>query len=68
MTRLTSNQSASASSCAATWFPCSAVDYEPLGSGTLAFLHHIIAVSVYRAATAAAAAAAAHRLTTGGPE
>ena len=58
---MTSNQSASASSCAATWFPCSAVHYEALGSGTLACLHHIIAVSVYRTA-------ADNRLKTGGSE
>jgi hypothetical protein len=61
MTGLTSNQSASASSYAATWSPCSGVHYEVLGSGTLTCLHHITAVSVYRTA-------ADKHLTTGGPE
>jgi hypothetical protein len=61
MTRLTSNQSASSSWYAASWFPCSAVHYEALGSGTLACLHNIMAVSVYRPA-------AHNRLKTGGPE
>jgi len=61
VTRLTSNLSASASSYAATWFPCSAAHYEALGSGTLVCLHNITAVSVYRTA-------ADNRPKTGGPE
>jgi hypothetical protein len=65
MTRSTSNQSASASasasSYAASWFPCCGVHYEVLGSGTLACLHNIIAISVYRTAVD-------NRLTTGEPE
>jgi hypothetical protein len=59
MIRLTSNQSASAFSHAATWFPRTGVHYEALGSGTLFCLQRTIAVSVYRAA-------ADNRLTTGG--
>ena len=50
MTRSTSNQSASASSYATFWFPCCGVHYEALGSGTLACLHNIKAISVYRTA------------------